>query len=119
MSKYENFNHLVAKNLDTAQASLQMDISYLLGVMDGKGADKISMIIADSAYHFDDPVKGIDFFISENEGSYALTAQSGDTQRVLATVSITYERYQIAEILSDAWLMFYMNTHVKEINDEM
>ena len=119
MSKYENFNHLVAKNLDTAQLSIQMDICYLIGIMDGRGADKISMIIADSEYHFDGPGKGIDFFISEKEGAYILTAQSGDTQRVLITVSVTYERYQIAEMLSEAWLTFYMNTHVKEINDEM
>lgn len=119
MSKYENFNHLVAKNLDTAQISLQMDICYLIGMMRASGVTKISMLCADSAYCFENSDKRIDFFICEQDGQYVLTVQSEETNRILASVSVMYELYQIADILSDAYLMFYMNTHVKEINDEM
>ena len=115
MSKYENFNNLVANHLETASTSLAMDICYLFGLMDGRAHDEdVSLDEIDNAYGF----KGIHVVIGNREKEYVMyvVRDDGGDNVVLIRISKLFEKYQIANAFSDLYLQFYLNTNVEEVN---
>ena len=115
MSKYENFNYLLANHLETAEQTMAMDISYIFGLMDGRNYDSdVSLGEIDKSYDF----KDVHVVIGDRDKEYAMYVirDDGGDSVVLGTISKLFERYQIAVSLTELYLNFYMNTNVEEIN---
>lgn len=114
MSKYENFNNLVANHLETAERSLSMDICYIFGLMDGRNYDcDVSLGEIDKSYDF----KGVHVVIGDRDKEYVMYVLQNNQSANLGTVSKSFEKYQIADILADIYLNFYMNTNVEALNN--
>ena len=115
MSKYANFNNLVANHLDTARQSVTMDISYIFGKLDERRVDDdIAMGDVDNAYDF----KGVMIYIGKREESYVMYAVRDDGVTVpLCTIANIFELYQITDLFSEVYLNLYMNGNQDEVND--
>lgn len=106
MTKFNDFKELVSQNINLAEEILTADISYGMGIFAGteKPANGgLSLNELDDAY--DELI-----FINKNNKDWVLYAIQGSGDNiVLGTVSITYERYQVARFLTDLYLTFYQN----------
>lgn len=106
MTKFNDFKELVRQNISLAEDVLTADISYGMGALIHSSEPKNGGV---SLHELDDAYDEL-IFINKRDKDWVLYGiqESGDNI-VLGTVSITYERYQVARFLTDLYLTFYQN----------
>lgn len=106
MTKFGDFKELVRQDISTAENALTADICYGMGALIYSSEPKNCGI---SLHELDDAYDEL-IFINRRDKDWVLYGiQESSDNIVLGTISITYERYQVARFLADLYLTFYQN----------
>ena len=114
MTKFANFDYLVANNLEVAQRTLENDICYAFGMIDQDPKhEDVQLERVDNSYESN-------AYIGKRDNHYVLYLMfsNGSDNIALARIStVAFEMQQISALLTEAYLTFYMNYKAKEINE--